>query len=91
MSTDPEDFLHEVERQAERLQAGRHLSFWQGVGLVGAVGWMVSAPVVLGALLGRWLDARIGGGLFWTLGLLATGLAVGCTTAWRHVRKELDS
>jgi ATP synthase protein I len=89
-SQPPDDpFVTEVRRQAERARRGRHLTFWQGLGLIGAVGWMVSVPAVLGALAGRWLDRRSGSGLFWTLSLLALGLLLGCATAWRHVRREL--
>ncbi|HZT80695.1 MAG TPA: AtpZ/AtpI family protein [Gemmataceae bacterium] len=84
-------FVTEVRRQAERVRVGRRLGFWQGLGLVGAVGWMVSLPAVLGALLGRWLDGRFGTGLFWTLSLLVAGLALGCASAWRHVRRELKA
>ena len=83
-------FVSEIRRQAERARAGRHLTFWQGLGLVGAIGWMVSLPAVLGALSGRWLDARFASGIFWTLSLLVLGLAIGCASAWRHVRRELN-
>lgn len=82
-------FVREVRRQAERARTGRQLTFWQGLGLVGAVGWMVSLPAVLGALGGRWLDARFASGIFWTLALLILGLALGCASAWRHARREL--
>jgi ATP synthase protein I len=87
---DPEDpFVTEIRRQAQRVQSGRTLTFWQGLGLVGAVGWMVSLPAVLGALAGRWLDVRFASGTFWTLSLLGLGLFLGCASAWRHVRREL--
>jgi ATP synthase protein I len=86
---DEEAFVGEVRRQAERVRRGRHLGFWQGLGLAGAVGWMVSLPTALGALVGHWLDGRFGTGIFWTLGLIALGLAVGCASAWRHVQREL--
>jgi ATP synthase protein I len=91
MSTNPPEdpFVREIRRQAERVQRGRRLTFWRGLGLVGAVGWMVSLPAVLGAWLGRWLDARSTSGIFWTLSLLVLGLALGCASAWRHVRREL--
>lgn len=84
-----DSFVHEIRRQAERLRAGRHLSFWQGLGLVGAVGWMVSIPAVLGALLGRWLDDWFASGVFWTLSLLVTGLTLGCASVWRYIQQEL--
>lgn len=84
-----EAFVREVRRQAERVRAGRRLGFWQGLSMVGAVGWMVSLPAVLGALAGRWLDGRFAGGIFWTLLLLTLGLALGCGSAWRYLRREL--
>lgn len=92
MSADPpgeDPFVEEIRRQAERVRTSRPLSFWQGLGLVGAIGWMVSVPAVLGALLGRWLDKQFASGLSWTLSLLVVGLALGCTSAWRHARREL--
>jgi ATP synthase protein I len=90
MSKDDEDpFVREIRRQAERVREARRLGFWQGLGLVGSVGWMVSVPAVLAALAGRWLDARFATGVQWTLGLLFLGMALGCFSAWRHVRQEL--
>ncbi len=91
MSPEPTEdpFVREVRRQAERASRGRCLTLWQGLGLVGMVGWMVSLPGVLGALAGRWLDGRFHSGIFWTLLLLLLGLLLGCGSAWRHVRREL--
>jgi ATP synthase protein I len=91
MRQEPEEeaFVREIHRQAERLHRSRHLTFWQGLGLAGAVGWMVSLPAALGALLGHWLDRRSGTGIFWTLGLITLGLTVGCASAWDHARREL--
>jgi ATP synthase protein I len=89
-STPPDDpFVTEIRRQAERIRGGKHSTFWRGLASVGAVGWMVSLPAVLGALLGRWLDVRFASGIFWTLSLLVAGLLLGCASAWRHVNEEL--
>jgi ATP synthase protein I len=82
-------FVSEIRRQAERARRARHLTFWQGVALVGSVGWMVALPAVGGAVAGHWLDHCRDGGLFWTLSLLSAGLLIGCASAWRHVEKEL--
>ncbi|MBO0797522.1 MAG: AtpZ/AtpI family protein [Blastocatellia bacterium] len=82
-------FVKEVRRQAERAGRSRYLSFWQGLGLIGAVGWMVVLPAVAGAFAGRWLDQRFEKGIFWTLSLLIIGLALGCFSAWRHVKGQL--
>lgn len=83
-------FVQEVRRQAERTKKSRDLTFWQGMRLIGAVGWMVSLPPVLGAFIGRWIDGRQGTGIFWTMCFLTLGLVLGCASAWRHVHRSLS-
>lgn len=82
-------FVAEVRRQAERAGRARQMTFWQGMGLVGSVGWMVALPAVGGALLGRWLDRRFGSGVFWTLSLLVAGVAIGCISTWRQIKRDI--
>jgi ATP synthase protein I len=86
---DQDPFVAEVRRQAARASRARHLTFWQGLGLVGSVGWMVAVPAVFGALIGRWLDARFGTNVFWTLSLLFLGVTLGSGSAWRQIKREL--
>jgi ATP synthase protein I len=86
----PEDpFVEAVRRQAARARQGRR-TFWQGLAVVGVVGWLVVLPAVGGAWLGRWIDRRADTGIRWTLGLLVLGLAAGCTAAWRHVQEGME-
>ena len=85
-----EPFLRELQQQARRIGKARRAGFWQGLATVGAVGWMVVTPTVGGALVGRWLDARFGTGIYWTLSLLTAGVMLGSASAWRYMRKELD-
>jgi ATP synthase protein I len=82
---DEDPFVREIRRQADRAQVTQSLTFWQGLGLIGSVGWMVALPTLIGAFLGRWIDARSGNGIFWTLSLLFVGLVAGCSGAWRHI------
>lgn len=86
---DEDPFVRAVRRQAERAQVAQRMTFWQGLGLVGSVGWTVSIPALVGTFLGRWIDARAGTGIFWTLTFLVIGLASGCVAAWRHVGEGL--
>lgn len=90
-SPDDDAFVSAVRRQVERAKRQRRLTFWQGLSVAGAVGWMVSLPAVAGAFLGRWLDGRYQTGIFWTLALLLLGVAAGAWSAWRHVHRELGS
>lgn len=83
-------FVREIRSQVERARKAQGLSFWQGLALVGAVGWTVALPAVAGALLGHWLDARFAAGPFWSLSLLSLGVTLGCIAAWRRVRRDLE-
>lgn len=68
-------------REGER-PVGRNLA------MIGALGWLVVAPTLLGLFAGRWLDGWLGGGVFWTASLLFAGVAVGGWLAWRRVVEE---
>jgi len=56
--------------------------------MIGVLGWTIVAPTLLGVFAGRWLDHRFASGIFWTLGLLVAGLALGCTLAWKRIYRE---
>ncbi|MEO6095637.1 MAG: AtpZ/AtpI family protein [Fibrobacteria bacterium] len=84
-------FAEEVGAKAARkLKAKRHSDqgVWFGLGMMGLIGWSVTVPTVLGALLGVWLDAHHPGKYGWTLALLMAGLVLGCANAWHWVAKE---
>ena len=63
-------------------------SVWRGFGFFGLIGWSIVVPMLVGAALGRWLDQTYPGGRSWTLGLLISGLTLGCFNAGRWVLKE---
>ena len=60
----------------------------QNLAMIGALGWTIVLPTLLGIFAGRWLDRTFQSGIFWTLGLLVAGLAAGCTFAWRRMHSE---
>ena len=53
---------------------------------IGVLGWIIVVPTLLGVFLGRWLDQRLGTGMFWTAPLLMLGLALGCWSAWKWMQ-----
>jgi ATP synthase protein I len=61
---------------------------WFGLGMMGLVGWSVTVPTLLGAVLGAWLDRHHPAGHSWTLALLVAGLTLGCGNAWHWVTRE---
>lgn len=88
----PEDrsFSHNVGAQENRKLKARLIRspLWPGLGMLGLIGWSVCVPTLLGAWLGRWLDARHPGTHAWTLALLTAGLCLGCANAGHWISKE---
>jgi ATP synthase protein I len=76
-----------VERKLDtRRQPARIV--WFGLGMMGLIGWSVTVPTLLGAVLGAWLDRHHRAGHSWTLALLIAGLTLGCWNAWHWVTRE---
>lgn len=69
------------EREGER-------SIARNLAMIGALGWTIVTPALAGVFAGRWLDGTFSSGVFWTLGLLVLGLALGCWLAWTRMQKE---
>jgi ATP synthase protein I len=88
-----DDMVRHVGRRRERLERHRRegdRSFWSNLGLMGAVGWSIVIPALLGGFLGRLLDRRFGSGTVWTLSLLLVGLVLGCWSAWAIIHSRRD-
>ena len=80
-----------VKRRRERRERWRRQgerSMGQNLAMIGALGWTIVVPTLLGIFAGRWLDRTFHSGIFWTLGLLVAGLAVGSTLAWKRMHRE---
>jgi len=63
-------------------------SIGQNLAMIGSIGWTIVIPTLIGIFTGRWLDRTLASGIFWTLGLLVVGLALGCALAWRRMQHE---
>lgn len=87
---DPEARLAE----AVRLRAQRRRDqedgpgFARNLGQIGALGWTIVLPALIGLAIGRWLDHRMATRIFWTAPLLMVGIALGCWSGWRWVNRR---
>ncbi|HLY58871.1 MAG TPA: AtpZ/AtpI family protein [Stellaceae bacterium] len=75
------------ERRAQWQREGER-SLGRNLAMIGALGWTIVLPTLAGIFAGRWLDRQFASGIFWTLGLLVAGLALGCAFAWQRVKRE---
>ena len=87
---DPENkFVKKVDSEAKRkLKARDKNEIMFGLGTFGIIGWSITVPVLLGILLGQFLDNRLTMGFSWTITLLFIGVVVGCLNAWHWVEKK---
>jgi ATP synthase protein I len=94
MSERPANYhrLHEAVRtrreRRERWQREGERSIGRNLAMIGALGWTIVLPALIGIFTGRWLERHFNAGIFWTLGLLVAGLALGCTLAWKRIHNE---
>ena len=92
----PGDERHErmeeaAARAAKRDQAARaerEPTFAARLGQIGVLGWAIVAPILLGVVIGRWLDRAFDAGVFFTAPLIMLGAAAGLWTAWRWMHRQ---
>ncbi len=76
---------------AERLRRPRddpEPSFASRLGQIGVLGWAIVAPILIGVVVGRWLDWALKTGIFFTAPLIMLGAAAGLWTAWRWMHRQ---
>lgn len=78
--------LRHARRQRWAREGERSLA--QNLALIGALGWTIVVPTLIGVFVGRWLDRIFASMPFWTLSLLVLGLGAGCAMAWQRMQRE---
>ena len=75
-----------VRRDIWRIHGER--SFAKNLAMIGAIGWLVVAPILGGILIGRWLDRQLEKGITFTAAFLMAGAVLGGWLAWRRMNTE---
>jgi ATP synthase protein I len=96
MNVSPNNQGHDKMQKAVRLRDQRRKqwkkegerSLWQNLSMIGALGWLIVTPTLLGVLIGRWLDGVFETGIFFSGALVFLGITMGCYLAWQRVSKE---
>ena len=91
MTEEPDGLMRSVRQRRDRQRTARREgppSLARYLAQVGVLGWTIVVPTLLGVLLGRWIDHRLGSRIFWTGPLLLAGLALGCWSAWRWMHRQ---
>ena len=74
------------ERNARGQKEGER-SIWLNLSMIGALGWLIVVPTLIGTFAGRWLDRHFDTGIFFSGALIFLGICVGCYLAWRRVTR----
>lgn len=86
-----DETLSDIERKAARkirYRRDRTSMLWFGLGTMGIVGWSVAVPVVLGIVVGLYLDDQTNVSFSWTLTGMLIGVVVGCLNAWFWISRK---
>jgi ATP synthase protein I len=78
--------LREKRREAWEKQGERPL--WKNLSMVGALGWLIVVPTLIGVFAGRWLDGSLGTGVTFSGALTFAGAALGFYLAWKRMNEE---
>ncbi len=78
--------LRQIRRESWEKEGERPL--WKNLSMVGALGWLVVVPTLVGVFAGRWLDNILGTGVTLTGGLTFGGASLGFYMAWKRMNEE---
>lgn len=86
--TEIEQRIASQEMRKLKAKNEKHHTIWFGFGMFGLIGWSVTVPAVVGAIVGMWIDSRWPSRYSWSLMLLIGGICFGCFNAWKWLHKE---
>lgn len=61
---------------------------WKNLSMIGALGWLIVLPILLGVFVGRWLDGLMGTQVTFSGGLTFLGACLGFYLAWKKMNEE---
>jgi ATP synthase protein I len=78
--------LRQARRESWENEGERPL--WKNLSMVGALGWLVVVPTLIGVFAGRWLDRMFDTGVTFSGALTFAGACLGFYLAWRRMNEE---
>lgn len=76
------------EERSDRWRREGERSIWQNLSMIGALGWLVVTPILIGVFAGRWLDRTFETGIFYSGALIFLGAAIGAYLAWHRIQSK---
>jgi ATP synthase protein I len=76
------------ESRSRRWEEEGERPLWKNLSMIGALGWLIVIPTLLGVLTGRWLDQTFDTGIVFTGALIVVGVTLGGVLAWQRISSE---
>lgn len=73
--------LEQMDRDTPEPSLGARL------GQIGILGWAIVTPVLLGVLIGRWLDPLLDTNVMFSAALIFLGAIIGMHAAWKWMHR----
>lgn len=80
--------IRKREERQRRWEEEGERPLWQNLSMVGALGWLIVIPTVLGVFAGRWLDEALNTGVTFSGALTIAGAGLGFFLAWRRMNEK---
>ncbi len=61
---------------------------WKNLSMVGALGWLIVIPTLVGVFTGRWLDNLLDTGVTFSGALTLAGACLGFFLAWQRMNEK---
>jgi ATP synthase protein I len=82
------DAVERRKSRREQWQREGERPLWKNLSMVGALGWLIVTPTLIGVFAGRWLDARLGTGVTFSGALTFLGACFGFYLVWKRMNEE---
>lgn len=81
------DAVHTRRKRRDEWKRHGEQPLWATLSMVGAFGWLIVVPTLLGAFAGRWLDRTLETGITFSGALIFVGLCLGAWLVWQRIDK----
>lgn len=80
-----------IERRQQRRETWEKTGerpLWKNLSMIGALGWLIVIPTLLGVAAGRWLDGLFATRVTFSGALTFVGACLGFYLAWKRMNEE---
>jgi ATP synthase protein I len=82
------DAVERRQSRREQWEMEGERPLWKNLSMVGALGWLIVTPTLIGVFAGRWLDASLDTGVTFSGALTFLGACLGLWLAWKRMNEE---